>query len=126
MMVIIVVCGLGAWPASYAVAGETSALSLRAKTQGIGVFMHNLTNIVFNLIVPYIFNPDAGNLRAKTGFVYAGFCFIALAGSWLVIPEMKGRSIMDIDRMFELRLPTRKFGNWQGDKVGEAGEEGRV
>lgn len=127
MMVVIVVCGLGCWPASYAVVGEASSLSLRAKAQGIGVFIHNLFNIIFNLILPYIYNPDTGNLRAKTGFVYAGFCFLALVGSWVIIPEMKGRSVDELDRMFELRLRTREFAKWKGDVEGKGdGKEGLV
>lgn len=120
MMVIIVVCGLGCWPASYAVVGEASALSLRAKAQGVGVLVHNLFNIIFNLILPYMYNPDSGNLRAKTGFVYAGFCLVALVGSWAVIPEMKGRSVDELDRMFELGVRAREFGRWRSvEKDGE-------
>lgn len=119
MMVIIVVCGMGCWPASYAIAGEASALNLRAKTQGIGVLIHNLFNIIFNLILPYIYNPDSGDLRAKTGFVYAGFTFVGLAGSWILIPEMKGRTVVDLDQMFELKLPAREFSRWKAEKIGD-------
>merc|ERR1712000_538959 len=36
MVATIVVCGLGCWPAAYAILGETPSLRLRAKTQGIG------------------------------------------------------------------------------------------
>lgn len=121
MMVVIVVCGLGCWPASYAITGEASTLSLRAKTQGIAVLVHNLFNIIFNLILPYIYNPDSGDLRAKTGFVYAGFTFVALAGSWFIIPEMKGRSVDDLDRMFEMEISTRQFRKWNGEKDEDGG-----
>lgn len=109
LMIIIIICSLGAWPASYAIAGETSSLRLRAKTQGLGILFHNLANIIFNLILPYIYNPDSGNLRAMTGFVYAGFGVIAVAGTWFWVPEMKGRSVGEIDAMFELRVRTRDF-----------------
>lgn len=109
LMMIIIICSLGAWPASYAIAGETSSLRLRAKTQGLGILFHNLANIIFNLVLPYIYNPDSGNLRAMTGFVYAGFCVIAVAGTWFWVPEMKGRSVGEIDAMFELRIRTRDF-----------------
>lgn len=109
LMIIIIICSLGAWPASYAVAGETSSLRLRAKTQGLGILFHNLANIIFNLILPYIYNPDSGDLRAMTGFVYAGFCVLAVAGTWFWVPEMKGRSVGEIDAMFELRIRTRDF-----------------
>lgn len=109
LMMIIIICSLGAWPASYAIAGETSSLRLRAKTQGLGILFHNLANIIFNLILPYIYNPDSGDLRAMTGFVYAGFCVLAVVGTWFGVPEMKGRSVGEIDAMFELRVRTRDF-----------------
>ncbi|PYH95658.1 MFS general substrate transporter [Aspergillus ellipticus CBS 707.79] len=112
MIAIIVVCGIGAWPASYAVGAEASSLRLRAKTQGLGWFVTGLSSAVFNLILPYIFNPDEGDLRAKTGFVFAGFCIIALVATWFIVPEMKDRTPAEIDDMFEAAIPTRRFRNW--------------
>lgn len=44
-----------------------------------------------------------------TGFVYAGFCVLAVVGTWFWVPEMKGRSVGEIDAMFELRVRTRDF-----------------
>ncbi|CAI7658284.1 unnamed protein product [Penicillium manginii] len=117
MMAVVVVCGMGAWPASYSVAGETSSLRLRAKTQGIGVFCYMLSNVVFNLVLPYIYNTDAGDLKGKTGFVYAGLCFMTFVITWLIIPEMKGRSALDIDAMFEAKLPCRQFKNWPSEDM---------
>ncbi|CAI7578706.1 unnamed protein product [Penicillium pancosmium] len=117
MMAVVVVCGMGAWPASYSVAGEASSLRLRAKTQGIGVFCYMLSNVVFNLVLPYIYNTDAGDLKGKTGFVYAGLCFMTFVITWLIIPEMKGRSALDIDAMFETKLPCRQFKNWSSEDM---------
>ena len=45
----------------------------------------------------------------------AGFAAVAVVGAWLAIPEMKGRTPMEIDRMFSLRLRTRAFKIWQSD-----------
>lgn len=109
LMVTIITFSLGAWPASYAIAGETSSLRLRAKTQALGILSYNVASIIFNLILPYIYNPDSGDLRAKTGFVYAGFCLLAFVGTWLWVPEMKGRSVGEIDVMFEMRIKARDF-----------------
>ncbi|KAJ6006677.1 hypothetical protein N7451_004621 [Penicillium sp. IBT 35674x] len=119
MMAVVIVCGMGAWPASFAVSGEASSLSLRAKTQGVGVLCYMLSNVVFNLILPYIYNTDEGDLKGKTGFVYAGLCFIACAVTWLIVPEMKGRSALEIDAMFEANLPCRQFKRWsaEGDSM---------
>ncbi|KAJ5931088.1 hypothetical protein N7466_006581 [Penicillium verhagenii] len=119
MMIVIMVCGLGIWPASHVVAAETSSLQLRGKTQGIGWFVNGIATGVFSIILPYIYNTDAGDLKAKTGFFLAGVAAIAVLLTWLFIPEMKGRSPMDIDRMFSLKLQTRKFKGWTSESVSE-------
>lgn len=115
MMAVVVVCGVGAWPASFAVAGEASNLRLRAKTQGVGVLCYMLSNVIFNIVLPYIYNPDAGDLKGKTGFVYGGLCLLVFAVTWLAIPEMKGRSALEIDTMFERNLRCWQFKNWAAD-----------
>jgi hypothetical protein len=113
MMMTIVICGIGVWPASFAIGAETSSLQLRAKTQGIGWFVSALTSTVSGLCLPYVFNPDEGNLRGKTGFTYAASCAVGVVISYFLIPEMKGRSVNEIDRMFELKLGAREFKKWK-------------
>lgn len=117
MMLTIIVCGVGVWPASYAVAAETSSLQLRAKTQGLGWAVNAFSVAASGIALPYIFNPDAGNLRGKVGFTYVGTCVLGVLISWLLVPEMKGRTVADIDRMFELGLKTRDFRSYRDDRV---------
>ena len=119
MMITIVVCGVGVWPASFAISAETSSLQLRARSQGIGWFFSALGTTVAGLALPYVFNPDQGNLRGKTGFTYAASCLIGAAVSWYLIPEMKGRSVMEIDRMFEEMLPARAFKSWRMESANQ-------
>ncbi|KAF9877105.1 maltose permease [Colletotrichum karsti] len=123
LIVVVIVAGLGVWPASHVVGAETSSLHLRSKAQGIGWFTAGANNAIFGFVLPYIFNPDKGNLKAKTGFVYAGLCALGLVVSFLCIPEMKGRTPAEIDRMFESRLPARKFRQWT-NSTGDAQENG--
>jgi hypothetical protein len=35
--------------------------------------------------------------------------------TWLAVPDMKGRTALEIDTMFESNLPCRKFKNWSPD-----------
>lgn len=112
LLLIIAVCGVGCWPAGYAIMGETSSLRLRAKTQAVGGVAQQSSSVVLSVVLPYIFNPDSGHAGAKTGFLFAGLCAMAEVACWFSIPEMKGRSITDIDHMFDIRLPTRKFKTW--------------
>ncbi|GKT41189.1 MFS transporter fmqE [Colletotrichum spaethianum] len=111
-------CGrAGVWPASHVVSAETSALHLRSKAQGIGWFTAGANNAIFGFVLPYMFNPDKGNLKAKTGFVFAGLCALGLVVSFFLVPEMKGRTPAEIDRMFESRLPARQFRHWTNSSV---------
>lgn len=109
MIVVTMVSGLGSWPTSQVVATEASSLGLRAKTLAIGWFAAGVGTGVFAIVLPYIYNLDKGNLRARIGFVMMGIAVVAVVLVWLFIPEMKDRTPMEIDRMFALKLPTRAF-----------------
>jgi MFS family permease len=122
MMITIFVAGIGVWPAAFAIAAETSSLQLRARTQGLGWCVSALATAATGLVLPYVFNPDEGNLRGKTGFTFVASCLAGAAAAWWLIPEMKGRSVAEIDRMFELGLPARQFKGWRGENA-QRGEE---
>jgi hypothetical protein len=64
-------------------------------------------------VLPYAFNADQGNLGAKTGFIYTGLCAVGWVVTFYCVPEMKGRTPAEIDRMFELQVPTREFEAWR-------------
>ena len=112
MLLVILFAGIGPWPASYAFASEASAIRLRAKAQGIGWFTYGVGTMVFGVIMPYLYNPDAGNLGSYTAFFYFGFAGFGVVICFFCLPEMKGHSPKEIDRMFDLRIPTRKFKQW--------------
>ncbi|KAH8655267.1 general substrate transporter, partial [Xylariales sp. PMI_506] len=99
----------GAWPASYAVIGETSTLRLRARTVGLAWFANYLCDGAFSIVLPYLYNPDAANLGGKIGLVYAGISGIGTIGSWLWVPEMKERTPAELDELFEMGTSVRKF-----------------
>lgn len=122
MMLTIIVAGMSVWPASFAIAAETSSLQLRARTQGLGWCVSAFGTAISGLALPYVFNPDEGNLRGKTGFTYTATCLIGAAVAWYLIPEMKGRSVAEIDRMFELKLGARQFSGWKSESTEELTE----
>ncbi|QDS72055.1 hypothetical protein FKW77_002654 [Venturia effusa] len=117
-VLIIFIAGLGVWPASVLIASQASSLRLRGKTQAIGWLVQGLNTGVFSIVLPYIYNPDAGNARGKTAFLFVGLCFISVLLTWLYVPEMKGRSAANIDALFERGVPARKWGTYTVD--GEA------
>ncbi|KAF2267781.1 MFS general substrate transporter [Lojkania enalia] len=114
-MAVIAVCGVGAWPTSYAIMSETSALRLRAKSQAIGGVSAYISAIVCNFVLPYLYNPDAAHLGAKTGFVFTGLCLIGAVSMWILVPEMKGRTILEIDHMFEQKVRAIGSSKWKDE-----------
>ncbi|KAL2783667.1 general substrate transporter [Aspergillus keveii] len=125
LMLVITICGLSAWPASYAFGAEASSLQLRAKSQGLGWLVHCTTTGVLGLVLPYIFNPDEGALRAKTGFVYTGFSILGLVVTWVLVPEMKDCTPLEIDRMFATGGGARGFSGLFGGGTRDEERVGR-
>ena len=66
-----------------------------------------------NFAIPYMVNPDEGNLRGKVGFVFGGLGLIGTIWSFFFVPELKGRTFREIDIMFFDRIPPRKMGGHQ-------------
>lgn len=116
LALVACVGSLGAWPASYVVSSEAPSMRLKAKSQGVGWFVSGGFSCGIGVGLPYVYNNDAGALGAKTGFVFVAFAGLATVLTWFLVPEMKGRSIEDVDRMFEIGLKTREFSNWQDEK----------
>lgn len=115
---IVVVCGLGCWPASYAIMGETSSIRLRSRSQALGSLSGNITTILMNTVLPYFYNPDALDLKAKTGFVYTVLASIGALLTYFFVPELKGRSALEIDRLFSKGVSARGSSSWR-DTDGE-------
>ncbi|KAK2041456.1 alpha glucoside transporter, partial [Colletotrichum somersetense] len=55
---------------AFSLLAETSASRLRAKTVAIGYASQNCINVMWQFVIPYIFNPDKVNLGAKLAFVF--------------------------------------------------------
>jgi MFS family permease len=110
---VVVTCGLGCWPASYAIMGETSALRMRAKSQALGSLANNVTGIIANATLPFLYNNDAANIGAKTGFVFTGLCAIGAVLTYFFVPELKGRSALEIDHLFEKGVSAIGSTNWR-------------
>ncbi|TID25418.1 MFS general substrate transporter [Venturia nashicola] len=108
-ILIIFTAGVGAWPASVLISSQASSLRLRGKTQGLGWIAHGLSQGTFSIVLPYVYNPDAGNAKGKVGFLFMGLCIIAATITWLWVPEMSGLSPQAIDDKFEMGIGAREW-----------------
>ena len=86
------VCGL-------AQASELGSLPLRSQTQGLIGFVQNLCGWTVLFTIPYMINPDAGNLGGKAGYVFFGTGIIVTILLFLYCPETKGLSYDEVLHM---------------------------
>ncbi|GAM42410.1 hypothetical protein TCE0_044f16365 [Talaromyces pinophilus] len=99
----------------YNLVAEVSTPGLRAKTASIGLALQNAFYTMFSFVLPYLFNTDQANLRAKTMFVFGGCSVLSLIYLWFCQPETRGRTYQELDEMFMKRVPARKFRSFVTD-----------
>ncbi|KAL2838657.1 general substrate transporter [Aspergillus pseudodeflectus] len=98
--------------ASYTMLAEIATPRLRSKTVSIAVVSQSSWDIMWAFVMPYIFNPDKGNLQAKTTFIFGGFAIICWTYLYIFHPETKGRSYQELDEMFTKRVSAKQFRNY--------------
>ncbi|KAL2204991.1 general substrate transporter [Sarocladium strictum] len=99
----------------WTIGAELPALRLRATTQGLANVVLNVTLWIVSFVFPFLFNPDAANLGGKVGFVFGATTFFGFLGAFFWLPETKGRTPVELDRLYEMGISVRKFGSTQLD-----------
>ena len=94
---------------AFVILGEASASSMRARTVAWATAVQAIMGLIMNFAIPYLVNPDEANLKGKVGFVFGGLGAIGTAWAFMYVPELKGRTFEEIDRMFFARVPPRKM-----------------
>ncbi|CAI6013931.1 hypothetical protein V2G26_003841 [Clonostachys chloroleuca] len=97
---------------AFAILGEVSSTSLRAPTIAIATATQAAIGTLFNSVIPYMINPDEGNLRGKVGFVFGGLSAVATVWAFFFVPELKGRPFDEIDYMFQSKVSPRRMGSY--------------
>lgn len=109
----------GCWGScTWITTSEAAAASVRERTIMTATFVSFCMVLLITYVNPYVQDAGYGGLGAKVGFVYGGCSFLALIWTFFFLPELKGRSLEELDEMFEARVPTRKFGKYVCTGVG--------
>ncbi|KAF5675583.1 major facilitator superfamily transporter [Fusarium denticulatum] len=93
----------------FVLALEIATMRLRAATQGFITITNSVWGLIMQFTVPYMINPDAGDLGGKVGFVFLATGLIAGFGGWWLFPETKGLSFQKMDELYAMNVSLRKF-----------------
>ncbi|KAI9760385.1 MAG: hypothetical protein M4579_001681 [Chaenotheca gracillima] len=100
-------------PFSWLSGGEIPSQRMRSYTFGLSSAVGFLGAWVATFTAPYFINPENLNWGPKYGYIWFPSCIVTAAFIYLYLPELKNRSLEEIDEMFEARLPARKFRHYQ-------------
>ena len=80
---------------------------------------------MWGFVLPYLFNPDHANLKAKVAFIFGGCSVLCLIYLWFELPETAKRTYEELDEMFIKGIPARKFKGYKPDAQsnGEAAKQ---
>ncbi|KAJ5624770.1 hypothetical protein N7510_001079 [Penicillium lagena] len=94
---------------SYIILGEVANSRVKEKTSDLAVSISVLTTFVVSFTLPYLLDAPYADLGPKVGFIYGSITIVSSVVAYFMVPEMKGRSLEEVDRLFEARVPLRKF-----------------
>ncbi|KAJ9605551.1 hypothetical protein H2200_010208 [Cladophialophora chaetospira] len=114
-------------PGAWILIGEIFPLPIRSRGVGLSTASNWLWNTIIAVITPYMVNPDRGNLRSSVFFIWGGLCTCAFVYSYFLVPETKGLTLEQVDKMMEESSP-RTSAKWRPTKTfaEQMGSEGGV
>lgn len=98
---------------AFSLLSEVATSRLRVKTVAIGYAISSSINLMWQFVIPFLFNPDHANLGAKIAFIFGGLCFFCILYLWMYQPETAGRSYQELDEMFAKGIPARQFKSYK-------------
>jgi SP family sugar:H+ symporter-like MFS transporter len=93
----------------YIVLGEVSTRRVVEKSSNLAVSLSVISAFLVSFTAPYLLNAPYANLGGKVGFIYGSLMVLFTVLTFMLVPEMKGRSLEEIDALFAQKVSTRKF-----------------
>ncbi|OAQ98488.1 hypothetical protein LLEC1_04179 [Akanthomyces lecanii] len=97
-------------PVSFIVVSEIAAQRVREKTNLFACVISVLTTFTTSFTIPYLISDKYANLGARVGYIYGSTSLIMVIATYFCIPELKGRTLEEVDQLFASGMPLRQFG----------------
>ncbi|KAI5460790.1 putative high affinity glucose transporter [Mariannaea sp. PMI_226] len=99
-------------PGAWILIGEIFPLPIRSRGVGLSTASNWLWNTIIAVITPYMVGENRGNLKSSVFFIWGGLCSCALVYTYFLVPETKGLSLEQVDKMMEETTP-RTSAKWK-------------
>ncbi|OIW28736.1 general substrate transporter [Coniochaeta ligniaria NRRL 30616] len=68
---------------------------------------------LIGFITPYMVDSTAGNLGVNVSYIWFGMTVISIIWAYVCVPELAGLSRLEVDELFEQRVPAWRSRTWQ-------------
>jgi sugar porter (SP) family MFS transporter len=99
-------------PGAWIVIGEIFPLPIRSRGVGLSTASNWLWNTIIAVITPYMTGAKYGNMKSSVFFVWGGLCTCAFVYAYFLVPETKGLTLEQVDKMMEETTP-RTSAKWK-------------
>ncbi|SPO02645.1 related to transporter (major facilitator superfamily) [Cephalotrichum gorgonifer] len=113
--------GALSWPIS----SELVSSRLRVLTIGSGTGINYVFAWLTSFTAPYFINKENLNWGARYAYIWAGSNLATLVFLYFFLPEMKGRTLEELDELFQNRVSVRDFPTYQCNSSERAKERAR-
>jgi sugar porter (SP) family MFS transporter len=99
-------------PGAWVLIGEIFPLPIRSRGVALSTASNWLWNTIIAVITPYMTGTNRGNMKSSVFFVWGGLCTCAFVYTYFLVPETKGLSLEQVDKMLEETTP-RTSAKWR-------------
>lgn len=68
---------------------------------------------VVTFVTPYLIKPQYADLSSKVGFIFGGFTTLYMIWAIFFLPELKNRSLEEVDELFNANLWAWQFSKYE-------------
>jgi hypothetical protein len=98
-------------PGAWVLIGEIFPLPIRAKGVALPTSSDWFWNFIISFITPYLMNKEYAYFKTRVFFIWGSTCTACVLFAYFFVPETKGLSLEQVDRMLEGTTP-RTSSKW--------------
>ncbi|KAL7651557.1 hypothetical protein ACMYSQ_011263 [Aspergillus niger] len=103
---------------AFLIGAEIGGVKMRKKIMAFGTANDVLAALLVTFAPPYLLASPSPDLGPKVGWIFAAAGYISGLYGFFFTPELKGRSLEEVDQMFEARLHAWDFKDFQTTGAG--------
>ncbi|OJJ00793.1 hypothetical protein ASPVEDRAFT_149709 [Aspergillus versicolor CBS 583.65] len=103
---------------AFLIGAEIGGVKMRKKIMAFGTANDVLAAFLVTFVTPYLLANPGPNLGPKIGWIFAAAGYLSGFFGFFFTPELKGRSLEEVDQMFEAGLHAWQFKDFQTTGAG--------